>query len=81
MLSMATRALFETLQKVEHHIKTGYSVLDVTYSNDVIPTQGTGQGNDNGPTVWGLISTKMIVMMKKQRTWCQTLIINFTCTY
>ena len=40
--------------------------MDVAYGNDVIPKQGTGQGNGNGPTVWGLISTKMIVMMKNK---------------
>ena len=66
MLSTATRALFETLQKAEHYIKTVYGVLDVAYSNKVILTQGTGQGNSNGPTVWELISTKMIAMMKNK---------------
>ena len=66
MLSTATRVLFQTLQKVEHYIKTYYSVSYVAYGNEVITTQGTRQGNGNGPTLWNLISTKIITMMKNK---------------
>lgn len=66
MSSVATRTLFETLQKVDHHIKTGYGVSTVAYGNGTFPTQGTKKGNSNRPTVWGLISLNMIAMMKNK---------------
>ena len=55
MSTIVTRALFKMLQKAENHIKTSFGVFDVAYGNEVIPTQGTGKGNNNDLTVWGLI--------------------------
>ena len=34
------------------------------YGNEEKPIQGTGQGNEFAPIVWGIISCKMIAMMK-----------------
>ena len=34
------------------------------YGNEETPIQGSGQGNGFAPTVWGLISCKMIAMLK-----------------
>ena len=56
--------LFSTLQQAEHRIKTGYGVSVPMYGNEETPIQGSGQGNGFAPTVWGLISCKMIAMMK-----------------
>ena len=49
-------------------MKTGNSVSDVACGNKVITTQGKGQRNGNGSTLWCLKSTKMMAMMKKKDT-------------
>ena len=60
------QSLFQTLQKARHHIKTGFGrTQHSTYGNERIPLQGIGQGNGIGPTLWALISSKLIQMMKK----------------
>ena len=61
MLSVVTKELFETLQKADHHIKIEYVVPSVSYINKIIPTQAN---KGNGPTVWGLISSKKKTIMK-----------------
>ena len=42
----------------------GYGISTPMYGNEETPIQGTGQGNGFAPTVWGLISCKMIDMMQ-----------------
>ena len=60
------QSLFQTLQKARHHIKTGFGrTKRSTYGNEHIPMQGIGQGNGIGPTLWALISSKLIQMMEK----------------
>ena len=58
------RTSFSTLQQAEHRIKTGYGISALMYGNEEAPIQGSRQGNGFAPTVWGLISCKMIAMMK-----------------
>ena len=53
MPTALTRAIFKMLQKVEHHINTGYGALNIAYYDKVILSQGTGQGNGNSPKLWG----------------------------
>ena len=55
--------LISTLQKAAHHIKTGYGRSDAVYGNEVVPISGIGQGNGLGPTLWALISSKLLLMM------------------
>jgi retron-type reverse transcriptase len=56
------RSLFETLQKADHQIKTGYGKSDKAYGNsdEPEPHQGIGQGNGLGPTLWALLSSVLI---------------------
>jgi hypothetical protein len=64
--AVLARSLFETLQKADHHIKTGYGRSDKAYVNndEPEPHQGIGQGNGLGPTLWALLSSILIKNMK-----------------
>ena len=62
----AARILFQVLQTAEHNIKTGYGVSKTGYGETNPPAQGSGQGNGLGPTVWALISSRMMQMMKNK---------------
>ena len=61
------RGMFKVLQEAEHHMKTGFGRSDRAYGNEPVPQQGSGQGNGIGPTLWVLISTKLIMMMYRKR--------------
>ena len=65
--AVLARSLFETLQKADHHIKTGYGRSDKAYGNndEPEPHQGIGQGNGLGPTLWALLSSILIKNMKR----------------
>jgi hypothetical protein len=65
--AVLAQSLFETLQKANHHIKTGYSRSDKAYgnNNEPEPHQGIGQGNGLGPTLWALLSSILIKNMKR----------------
>ena len=55
--------MFKVLQEAEHHMKTGFGRSERAYGNKPVPHQCSGQGNGIGPTLWALISTKLIMMM------------------
>ena len=63
------RMIMEVLQLAEHRIKTGYGVSQHLYGGKKggsVPEMGLGQGNGNAPTIWCLISSKMMEAMKKR---------------
>ena len=62
----SARVLFETLQKADHQIKTGFGVSEVMYGNDPTLHLGLGQGSGHAPTTWGLISTRMMQVMQQR---------------
>ena len=50
------KMMFKTVQTLVHQIRTAYRVSGSTYGGEDIPThalpsQGTGQGNEAGPTI------------------------------
>jgi hypothetical protein len=65
--AVIARSLFETLQTADHHIKTGYGKSDKAYGNhdEPEPHQGIGQGNRLRPTLWALLSSILIINMKR----------------
>ena len=64
------RAMFKVLKKAEHHIKTGFRRSERAYGNEPVPQQDSNQGNGIGPTLWALISNKLIMMMlRKDMRW------------
>ena len=60
MLSIGLRELFECIQNSDHHIKTSYGVSKPAYGKTDPPSQGVGQGIAFGPSLWTVISSKMI---------------------
>ena len=61
-------SMLTSLQKMKHHIRTGYGVSSRTYGNSYKngkPTQGSGQGNGASPCIWVIISTPLLNMMRK----------------
>lgn len=55
------QARFKVLEEADHHMKTRFGQLGRAHRNKSIPHQRSGQGNHTGPTLWTLISTKLIM--------------------
>ena len=66
MILTGLRELFECIQNSDHRIKTSYGVSKPVYGKTDPPSQGVGQGVAFGPTLWALISSKMIEQMKRK---------------
>jgi hypothetical protein len=62
----AATSMFETLQHLRHHVRTQYgdSLWYYEAKQDGLPIQGLGQGNGAGPTIWALISTPVLNMLR-----------------
>jgi Reverse transcriptase (RNA-dependent DNA polymerase) len=62
----AVHTMFETLQNLRHHVRTRYgdSLASYNASDADIPIQGLGQGNGAGPTIWALISTPVLNLLR-----------------
>ena len=73
VLGQIARALFKVLQEADRHMKTGFGRFDQAYGNNTIPHQGSGQGNGLGPTLWTLISKKLVMMMLAKKHGVQLL--------
>ena len=61
------RSMFKVLQQAEHHMKTGFGRSEKAYGDAPVPHQGSDQGTGIGPTLWALISTKLIMMMFRKQ--------------
>ena len=61
---IGVRALFKCIQNAKHRIKTSFGVSAPAYGKADPPIMGVGQGVAFGPSLWTLISSKMIEMMK-----------------
>ena len=56
--------LLNTLQKSQHHIKTGFGCTKYPVcGNETVRPSGTGQGNSIDPTLWVLTSSELFAMM------------------
>ena len=61
-------SMLQTLQDMTHHLKTAHGISNLTYGSSRVnnkPVQGSGQGNGASPTIWTLISSPLLFMMKK----------------
>jgi hypothetical protein len=58
--------MFETLQNLRHHVRSQHGDSDLFYQANQggCPIQGLGQGNGAGPTIWALISTPVLNMLR-----------------
>ena len=66
MSLIGLRELFACIQNSDYRIKTSYGVSKPAYGKTDPPSQGVGQGVAFGPTLWALISSKMIDQMKRK---------------
>jgi hypothetical protein len=58
--------MFETLQKLEHHVRTVFGESKICYvQRGKVPIQGVGQGNGAGPQIWALVSTPVLNMLRE----------------
>jgi Reverse transcriptase (RNA-dependent DNA polymerase) len=62
----AVHSMFETLQHLRHHVRTRYGDSQASYNaaDSDTPIQGLGQGNGAGPTIWALISTPVLNLLR-----------------
>jgi hypothetical protein len=61
----AVICLFDTLQNLEHQIRTAYGDSD-HYQGGLqwmLPMHGVGQGNGAGPAIWAAVSTQLLNML------------------
>jgi hypothetical protein len=58
--------MFETLQNLRHHVRSQYGDSKTSYNakQGEVPIQGLGQGNGAGPTIWALISTPVLNLLR-----------------
>ena len=63
----AIASCIETLQNLEHHIRTAFGDSDQFYKGSSLrPPQGLVQGYGSAPTGWALVSSPIIEMMRSQ---------------
>ena len=63
----AVSSCIETLQNLEHHIRTAFGDSDQFYKGSSLrPPQGLVQGYGSAPTGWALVSSPIIEMMRSQ---------------
>jgi hypothetical protein len=59
-------SMFRTLQKANHFISTAYGYASESYGGDRHPPlQGMGQGNGAGPTIWAVLSTPVMNLVRR----------------
>ncbi len=62
----AMDCMFSTLQSAKHFVRTGYGDLTGYYivSSFAKPMYGIGQGNGGGPTIWAVVSSPILNLMR-----------------
>jgi hypothetical protein len=66
----AVDCLFSTLQQARHHVRTRYGDSVHTYGGeptDESPMHGICQGNGAGPSIWAVVSSPILNMMRKKK--------------
>lgn len=69
----AVDCLFTTLQDAKHRVRTGYGDSDLSYggANWVTPMHGRGQGNGAGATIWAVLSTPLLNLLRLKGYGCE----------
>jgi hypothetical protein len=65
--------MLETLQNMDHQVRTAYGDSDLAYggSAQIIPMHGIGQGNGAGPAIWVAISTPLLNLLRSEGLGCK----------
>jgi hypothetical protein len=60
--------MFTTLQNLRHTIRTVYGDSSTEYGGTlwVVPVHSLGQGNGAGPTIWAVVSTPVLNLIRAQ---------------
>jgi hypothetical protein len=60
--------MFTTIQNLNHHIRTIYGDSTISFGGKlwVVPVQSIGQGNGAGPTMWAIVSTPVLNMLRAE---------------
>lgn len=61
----ACRTMFQTLQELNHHVRTAFGEKIQGYGALGIPLHGVGQGNGAGPAIWLAITIPLVEMLRK----------------
>ena len=58
--------MFTTIQNMNHHIRTIYGDSELSFGGKLwaVPVQSIGQGNGAGPTMYALVSTPVLNMLR-----------------
>ena len=78
-------SMFTTIQNVNHYVQMAYGDSERSFGGNewTTPVHGVGQGNGASPTIWAVVSTPVLNMMRANgfgTTFCSALngdIINF----
>ena len=57
--------IFNTIQTLQHHVRTAFGECTNGYGETNIPLHGVGQGNGAGPAIWLAITIPLINMLRK----------------
>ncbi len=60
---------FSTLQEAQHRVRTGYGHLEGWYGGkpkDSLPMHGICQGNGAGPSIWAVLSSPIINLLRSK---------------
>jgi hypothetical protein len=65
--------LFTTLQDAIHKVRTGFGDSKAHYGGSVwlVPIHGIGQGNGAGSTIWAVVSTPLLNLLRKKGYGCE----------
>jgi hypothetical protein len=67
--------LFTTLQDAIHKVRTGFGDSQAHYGGPVwlVPIHGIGQGNGAGPSIWAIVSTPLLNVLRSKGFGCEVL--------
>jgi len=67
VLRSVVDCLFTTLQNAFHHVRTGFGDSIGSYGGSVwlLPIHGISQGNGAGPTIWAVVSTPLLNILRE----------------
>ena len=58
--------MFSTIRRLMHNVRTTFGDSEVTFSGKlwIVPLQGVGQGNGAFPTIWAVVSTPVLNILR-----------------
>jgi len=67
-------SMFNTIQELDHFIWTVYRDAEQSFNSNnplyAVPVQGVGQGNRVGPSIWAVVSSPVLEMLREAGCCC-----------